>query len=214
LLQAQEDVGRYLDSFQKKYSALKDYTVNVHVHFDIEGFKAPDMQATFFFKAPDQMKFESKKVFFFPKEGGTFNPFFFKKEDFEIKLLERSNDDNKKVIKLKLTPKKSGRGIQGFVLSIDTDRNLIGEMNISSTEGREVKASIEYGQFGGFELPTRMLLRLDIPFNESVEIRDFGQPTEKTKRVTGKVEITYSNYKVNSGLSDKIFKETEPSISR
>jgi len=31
--------------------------------------------------------------------------------------------------------------------------------------------------------------------------------------VTGTIEITYLNYKVNSGLSDKIFKETESSIS-
>ena len=103
---------------------------------------------------------------------------------------------------------------QDFILTIDTDHNLIREMNTSSFEGREVKASIEYGKFSDFELPTRIELRLDIPFNESTEIKDFGQPTQKTKRVTGRVEITYANYKVNSGLSDKIFNETEPPLSR
>jgi outer membrane lipoprotein-sorting protein len=40
------------------------------------------------------------------------------------------------------------------------------------------------------------------------EFIPFG-PGSKTKQVTGKVEITYSNYQVNSGLSDEIFKETE-----
>ncbi len=212
-IQAQEQATRYLDSLERKYSTLKDYTADVHVHFDMEGFKAPDMQAKLYFKTPDKMKVESKKVFFFPKEGGFFNFFMFKKEDFEIKLLERLTYDSRQVVKLKLTPKKPKRDIQDFVLTVDIDRNLVREMNISSFEGREVKASIEYGQFSDFDLPTRIELRLDIPFNESREIREFGQSAERTKRVTGKVEITYSNYKVNSGLSDKIFKETEPSMS-
>ena len=212
-IQAQEQATRYLDSLERKYSTLKDYTVNINVHFDMEEFKAPDMQGKLYFKTPDKMKIESKKVFFLPKEGGFFNPFMFKKEDFEIKLLERSTYDGRQAVKLKLTPNQPKRNIQGFVLTIDTDRNLIREMNISSLEGREVKASIEYRQFSDFDLPTRIELWLDIPFNESREIREFGQSAERTKRVTGKVEITYSNYKVNSGLSDKIFKETEPSMS-
>jgi hypothetical protein len=77
-----------------------------------------------------------------------------------------------------------------------------------------VKALIEYGHFGDFNLPTRIELHLDVPFNESREIRDFGQPAQPAKRVTGRVEITYSNYKVNSGLSDQIFKETDSSKLR
>jgi len=213
-IQAQEDATRYLDALGRKYSGLKDYTVDVHVHFDIEGFKAPDMQAKLYFKTPDKMKIESKRVFFLPKEGGYFNPFMFKKEEFEIRLLERLTYDSRKAVKLKLTPKKMKGTTQDFVLTIDTDYNLIREMNISSFEGREVKALIEYDKFNDFELPKRIELQLDIPFNESREIKDFGQSTQKTKRVTGKVEITYSNYKVNSGLSDEIFKETESSISR
>ena len=213
-IQAQEQATRYLDSVERKYSALKDYTAEVNVHFDMEGFKAPDMQAKLYFKTPDKMKIESKRVFFFPKEGGYFNPFMFKKEDFEIKLLERLTYGSGNAVKLKLTPNKPKRNIQDFILTIDTDRNLIREMNMSSFEGREVKARIEYGKFNDFELPTHIELQLDIPFNESTEIKDFGQSAQKTKRVTGRVEITYSNYKVNVGLHNDIFKETESPVPR
>jgi outer membrane lipoprotein-sorting protein len=211
---AQGDATRYLDSLERKYATLKDYTADVHVHFDLEGFKAPDMQARLYFKIPDKIKIESKKIFFLPKEGSYFNPFMFKKEDFEIKLLEYLTYSGRQAVKLKLTPKKPKRDIRDFVLTLDTDRNLIREMDISSFEGREVKATIEYGQFRDFELPTRIELHLDISFNESREIKDFGQPAEKPKRVTGNVEITYSNYKVNSGLRDEMFKETEPPVWR
>jgi len=209
LIQAQEEGARSLDALQKKYSGLKDYTVDVNVHFDIEGFKAPDMQAKLYCKPPDRMKIESKRIFFLPKEGGTFNPSMFNKEDFEVKFLERLTVEGRNAVKLRLTPKKKKRNGQDFILTVDTDRNLIREMNVSSFEGREVKALIEYGRFSDFDLPTRIELRLDVPFSESREMRDFGQSAQPAKRVTGRVEITYSNYKVNTGLSDEIFKETK-----
>jgi len=214
VIQAQEDAARTLDALQKKYSSLKDYTVDINVHFDIEGFKAPDMQAKLYCKPPDRMKIESKRIFFLPKEGGTFNPSMFNREDFEVKFLERLMYEGRNAIKVKLTPKKKKRNGQDFILTVDTDRNLIREMNISSFEGREVKALIEYGHFSDIDLPTRIELHLDVPFSESKEIRDFGQSAQPAKRITGRAEITYSNYKVNSGLSDKIFNETDSSKLR
>jgi len=214
LLQAQEEGARSLDALQKKYSGLKDYTVDVNVHFDIEGFKAPDMQAKLYCKPPDRMKIESKRIFFLPKEGGTFNPSMFNKEDFEVKFLERLTVEGRNAVKLRLTPKKKKRNGQDFILTVDTDRNLIREMNVSSFDGREVKALIEYGHFSDFDLPTRIELHLDVPFSESREMRDFGQSAQPAKRVTGRVEITYSNYRVNVGLSDEIFKETESLLPR
>ena len=206
-IEAQEDAFRYLESIEKKYAGLRDYTAEVMVHFDIETFKAPDMEAKLYYKAPDKMKVESKRVFFFPKEGGYFNPSLFKKEDYEIKFLERSTDDGRKAVKLKLTPKKAKRNIQYFVLTVDTDRSLIREMEMTQSDGREVKAVIGYGKFDGFELPTHIQLKLDIPSYETEGVKEFDQLIQKPKQVTGTIEITYSNYKVNSGLSDEFFKE-------
>jgi outer membrane lipoprotein-sorting protein len=215
LLVAQDEGARILDALQKKYSAVKDYTVDVNVHFDVEGFKAPDMQAKLYCKPPDRMKIESKRIFFLPKEGGIFNPSLFNKEDFEVRFLERLTYEGRDAVKLKLTPKKrKPNAPQDFILTVDTDRNLVREMNTSSFDGREVKALIEYGHFSDFDLPTRIELHLDLQFNESREIKDFGPSAQPAKRVTGRVEITYSNYKVNTGLSDEIFKETGSSKLR
>ncbi len=215
LLQALDDGGRILDGLQKKYAGLKDYTVDVNVHFDVEGFKAPDMQAKLYCKPPDRMKIESKRIFFLPKEGGTFNPLMFNKEDFDVKFLERLTVEGRNGVKLKLTPKRrKPNAPQDFILTVDTDRNLIKEMAISSPDGREVKASMEYGRFSDFDLPTRIELHLDMQFNESREFKDFGPPSQPAKRVTGRVEITYSNYKINGGIPDQIFDEKDASKPR
>jgi outer membrane lipoprotein-sorting protein len=214
LLQAQEEPARILDALQKKYSGLKDYTVDVNIHFDVEGFKAPDMQAKLYFKPPDRMKIESKRIFFLPKEGGTFNPFMFNREDFEVKILERLTYEGRNAINLKLTPKKRKLNAQDYMLTVDTDHNLIREMHASSSDGREVKALIEYGHFGDFDLPTHIELHLNVQFNESMETRDFGPSSQPPKRVTGRVDITYTNYKINVGLGDQIFNDADSSNLR
>ena len=208
----QEDVAQYLDALERKYSGLKDYTVEVKVHFDMEGFKAPDMEGKLYFKAPDKMEVESKKVFFLPKEGGYFNPYMFKKEAFDIRLLEYITYDDRKAVKLKLIPKDPKKVKQGFVLILDIESHQIREFHTSSEE-REVNGVIKYGKFKEFDLPTDIELHLDLQFNESFEMREFGQSPPKAKRMTGKVKITYSNYKVNLGLNDKIFKEMKSPVS-
>jgi len=203
-IRADEEAVRYLDAIEKKYSGLKDYIADVNVHFDIETFKTPDMQAKLYFKAPDKMKVESRGVFFFPREGGYFNPALFKKEDFEIRVLEPVAE-GKKDIKLKIVPKKKEKMGQEFILLIDRNDNLVREIHTSQFDGRETKAKIEYGRFGSFELPRYILLALDFPSVEPSERRGFGPFEQKSERVTGTIEITYTNYKVNTGLKDEIF---------
>ena len=204
-IRADEEAVRYLDAIEKKYSELKDYTADVNVHFDMETFKTPDMKAKLYFKAPDKMKVESKGIFFFPREGGYFNPGLFKKDDFEIKILEPAAD-GKREIKLKIVPRKKEKMGREFVLVIDRNDSLVREIQTSQFDGRETKAKIEYGRVGSFELPRYILLTLDLPSVEPNEKRGIGPFEQKPERVTGTIEITYANYKVNTGLKDEIFK--------
>ncbi len=205
-VQAQEDALRYLDAVEKKYSGVKDYTADVNVHFDIEALKAPDMRAKLYFKTPDKIKLDSKRIFFFPKEGGFFNPFQFNKKNFDAILLEHLTYDGRKAVRLRLIPVDMGASNRGFVLTIDIERSLIREMRVSPSEGRQIIAVIDYGTFGGFDLPVHIELQLDMPSAEPNGAKEF-QLEQGGRRIHGKVEITYSDYKVNSGLSDEIFKE-------
>jgi outer membrane lipoprotein-sorting protein len=208
-IQAQEEVTRTLDTIEKKYSDLKDYSVDVNVHFDMESLKAPDMQAKLYYKAPDKMKVDSKKIFFFPKEGGYFNPSLFKKKDFEVTLLERLTYKGEKSVKLKLIPKEASRYRQIIIVTIDIEQNLIKEIEISPSDLRKIKTIIEYGTFYHFDLPIQIEVHLEMASSEPNGTKEFPISGQKAKRIAGKVEITYSNYKVNSDLSDEIFKETE-----
>jgi hypothetical protein len=93
-----------------------------------------------------------------------------------------------------------------FILLIDRKDNLVKEIYTSQFDGRETQAKIEYGRYGSFELPRYILLTLDLPSVDPNEKRGFGPVEQKSERVTGTIEITYANYKVNTGLNDEIFK--------
>jgi len=208
-LQAQGDAARHLEALGKKYSGLKDYVVDVTIHFDIETFKAPDLKARLYYKVPDKMKVESKKVLFFPREGGYFNPSLFNRDEFTVLFVENTTYGGKKAVKLRLIPKKAKRDIQDLVLSIDTEQNQVRQVDITQAGGKEIKAELTYGTFDHFDLPTRIRLLLDFPEVEPEMVKGFDTSPRERKRVTGRIEITYSNYKINSGLSDQIFKENE-----
>jgi hypothetical protein len=210
LLQSQENASSYLYALEKKYAGLIDYTADVHVHFDLEALKAPDMQAKLYYKTPDKMKVESKGIFFLPRQGGYFNPSLFKPEDFEVKLLEHLRWEGRNAVKLQLIPKEIKRYGQRFILTVDIEQNLILTINILTIEGREIQATLEYGKFGGFDLPTHIKLQLEVPPTEHNDTKELMPFIQKGKRVSGTIDIAYSNYKVNTGLNDEIFIEHEP----
>jgi outer membrane lipoprotein-sorting protein len=210
--QGQQEAIRILAALEKKYAGLVDYTADIQVHFDIETFRAPDLQAKLLYKVPDKMRIESKRVVFFPRDGGYFNPAQFKQEDYTILPLGYVTYDKRRAVQLRLIPKKIKGATQDMALTVDIGKLLLQEMLLTQTGGKEVRAVFTYGTFGGFELPTFIRLILNLPAAEPGIAQGFGglpPDTEEPKRITGEITITYSNYQVNTGLGDEFFKGTK-----
>jgi hypothetical protein len=94
---------------------------------------------------------------------------------------------------------------------LDADHHLVTEMQTSLFERSEVKTMITRGSFNDFALAMRIELQFDIAFNGSYEIKDIGHLMLE-QNDQAKVKIIYANDRVDSALSDKIFKETESSM--
>jgi outer membrane lipoprotein-sorting protein len=211
--QDQREGLRILAALERKYAELKDYTVDIQVHFAIETFRAPDLQAKLYYKVPDKMHIESKRVVFFPRDGGYFNPAQFGQDAYTVLFLGYVTYDKRKAVQLRLIPRKiKGATTQDMVLTIDTAKLLLQEMLLTQTEGKEVTAVFTYGTFGGFELPTFIRLILNLPAAEPGMAQGFGAIPDggEEKRVQGEITITYANYKVNTALGDELFKKNKP----
>ena len=210
--QDQREGLRILAALERKYAELKDYTVDIQVHFAIETFRAPDLQAKLYYKVPDKMHIESKRVVFFPRDGGYFNPAQFGQDAYTVLFLGYVTYDKRKAVQLRLIPRKIKGATQEMVLTIDTAKLLLQEMLLTQTGGKEVTAVFTYGTFGGFELPTFTRLILNLPAVEPGMAQGFGAIPDggEEKRVSGEITIAYADYKVNTGLGDEFFKKNKP----
>jgi hypothetical protein len=113
-------------------------------------------------------------------------------------------------VQLRLIPKKIKGATQDMVLTIDIGKLLLREMILSQAGGKVIKAEITYGTFSSFELPTVIRLLLDLPAAEPGMAQGFsGLPpdTSEPERIKGEIAISYSNYQVNTGLGDELFKK-------
>jgi len=208
--QTQNEASRYIRNVTAKFDGLKDYSADVRVHMDIENLKAPDMTARVYYKDPDKVKVDSKGLFFMPKEVGVFNPKRFNGDNFEMNVRDTLTYEGHPAVRIELLPKKSNMVGQIMILTIDKKEWLIREFSSAPVPGREVTAKIQYGVFGGFHLPTE----IDVTFNFENADSLQAMPNSGGRfrgGAKGKVGIYYTDYNVNSGLSDSIFLDNQKS---
>lgn len=203
--QGGEEGLHILKALERKYAAIADYSCDLKVHFDIETFRAPDLQARLYYKRPDKIKIDSKRVIFFPREGGFFNPAQFNPEEYTILPLKVLMSEKGKAVELRLIPKKIKGPTQDIVLTIDSSSLLVRQMRLTQSGGKEVTAQITYGVFGSYELPAQIRLLLDLPPAEPA-IPAGPLDAEGAQRVKGEITINYTNYRINIGLRDEDFK--------
>ena len=206
---------RLLEALERKYSGLKDYTCDLQVHFAIETFKAPDLQARLFYKSPDRMRIDSPRVVFFPRDAGYFNPAQFTPKANTVLFLGYVTYNNRKAAQLRLIPKKIQGATQDMVLTIDQEKLLLEELILTQQGGKEVTAVFTYGTFGGFALPTFIRLILNLPAIEPGVAQGLGAIPDsgEERRVKGEIDITYTNYQVNTGLPDELFTKDKSAVN-
>lgn len=203
---AQNNGLKYLENAIARFDGIKDYVVDVKVHLDLEAVKAPDMEAKVYFKKPDKVKIDSKGLFFMPRDVGVINPGKFDPDKFVIEVTDTLTYDGDPAVRLLLTPKKDESGRREIVLTIDKKDSLIREISTAPSPGRTASAKISYGEFDGFMMPVKVDVRLDMG-NMNGQVPELGGRHMRTNQLKGTVEVYYSNYKINTGLSDKIFEK-------
>ncbi len=201
---SQPNTVSYLQNVLNHFSGIKDYTVDVRVHFDVRDFQAPDMEATVYYKEPDKVRIKSKGLFILPRQVGLFNPRQFNPNDYDVRLIDTLTLNADPCVRVSLTPKNKRRKDREIILTIDKKDWLVREISTPPSQGKNVTARITYGSFNGFELPSEMNVDIDVN-NANVNIPEIGRDHKPMNSISGSVQIYYSNYEINTGLSDKIF---------
>lgn len=195
----------YLEKAIHQFDGIQDYSVDVKVHFDMEAAQVPDMEAKVYFKAPDKVKIDSKGLFMLPKAVGIINPRMFNPDKFEIAVIDTQTYQGDPAVRLTLVSKEDMVGGRNIVLTIDRKDWVIVEMVTEPYPGRQASARITYGDFDGFRMPVKIHVRLDI--GNLDRIAPHGHRVPRLSELNGTVDVYYSDYKINTGLPDKIFEK-------
>jgi len=207
-----KDPYAILNKVKGNFAKIKDYKAEVSIKVNMEYLKVPDMKATMYFKQPNKSKLDSKEFAMLPKQAFNFSPTALLDKDFNAIYVKQDKIDGRLMHVIKVIPNSDSSIIILSTLWIDAEKNLVRKVESTARRGGSTQIDLTYDNNFQYPLPKTILFSLDVPKlqyfqdprNKKIETeKKSGQKT--TER--GSVSITYSNYKVNSGLSDDIFKE-------
>ena len=202
-----------LENVKKEFEKIEDYQVNVTIKVDVEFLKMPEREATIFYKKPDKFHIDSENFALLPKSGLNSSPLGFMNYDYKAYYIREDTLHEAITSVIKVIPLEVSADVILSTLWIDTQRNII--LKVESTRKPQGTFFIDFEYLKtkkGFWLPSSMIFSFTIDrslfpgkLNKDQNSESGKSKEDSAKKETGYVYLTYSNYKVNIGLSDEIF---------
>lgn len=205
---AQDDVSRILANVRKEFNKIEDYSASLHAVVNVPGVKAPPMDATVYFKQPDKVHVEAKGFAMLPRDVVAFQPSMFQEDLFDAVIQGIEKIDGITCTKVKLLAKSDTVRLQRIIMFIDTKKSLIMKMSFDPSQGGSGEVFFRYVLIAGkYFLPLTISLTMNTPALPQIKKFQNRAPKEQPKPSSARVDLTYSHYKVNTGIPDSIFKE-------
>jgi|WetSurMetagenome_2_1015567.scaffolds.fasta_scaffold29654_3 outer membrane lipoprotein-sorting protein len=209
---AQKPTGEeVLRNAEQNFHDVKDYTVTLDIVADIERVKVPPMHATMYFKQPEKVHFDSKGFVFLPREGMGVQ-FGQLTQRYAVDSVGRETADGVVQYRLVLHPRDEKAVIRRMFMWVDGKRWTPERLLIPQADGRAVEAAFTYQQIDRFWLPRELVVSFSTPEKDTTAAAPNTNPFMRSLPAgprgntrTGKITVRYSEYRVNTGLSDSLF---------
>lgn len=211
-----QDMTALVMKVKAKLDQVNDYEADGRMKTDVAFIKAPIGKVKVFFKKPN--KFRLKKdggISLLPKGGVSVNMnSVFATTDFVALAAGDAVVGGVKTKVVKLLPTNENSDIVLTTMYID-EANLVIKKAVTTTrENGTYEIEMSYGQFINYGLPDKVIFSFNtkdykLPKGITLEFDDNEKQlseADKLKNKKGRVEITYTNYVINKGVSDAMFK--------
>ncbi len=211
-----QDMTALVMKVKAKLDLVKDYEAEGKMKTDVSFIKAPIGKVHVYFKKPNLFKLKKDGgISLLPKGGVTVNMnTVFATTDFVALAAGEAlvGGVNTKVVKL--LPSNENNDIVLTTMYIDEPNLLVMKMVTTTKENGTYDIQMSYGQFAKYGLPDKVVFSFNtkdykLPKGITLEFEDEAKPiseAQKMKNKKGRVEITYTNYAVNKGINDAVFK--------
>lgn len=199
-----------------KLDLVNDYEADGKMKTDVAFIKAPVGKVKVYFKKPN--KFRLKKdggISLLPKGGVSVNMnSLVTTSDFIALAAGEAMVGGTKTKIVKLLPANENSDIVLTTMYIDEANLLVKKAVTSTKENGTYEIEMSYGKFAQYGLPDKVVFAFNtkdykLPKGITLEFDDDEKQlteAEKIKNRKGRVEITYTNYLINKGIADSVFK--------
>jgi outer membrane lipoprotein-sorting protein len=207
---ADEILAKAVQGFEE----VNDFSAAIDAEVNMERVQIPKMHADLFFKKPDKVHFSSKGFLLVPREGIALNPSVLK-EHYLTTSAVNDTIDGKMHFKLLLAAKDAKTRLRALSIWVDPLHWTIAKIETIPYEGRTLAMLFTYEcQQGKYWLPSKLIVSFASESDKAQKdpASSMDNQFENAQRSlprSGKVTVVYSNYKINIGLSDELFKKKE-----
>ena len=199
-----------------KLDKVNDYVGKGKMKTNVVFMKAPEASIKVYFKKPDKLRVNNESgISFIPKGSVNINlNSIFLDGTAAFDMIDLGKEAGSGLRIIKLLPKDDDADVVLSTLYIDEAQQLIRKSKTTTRENGSYELEMTYGKYAAYGLADKIVLSFNtkdykLPKGVSFDYND-GSDKKKTddklKNKKGKVEISYSNYTINKGVPDSVFK--------
>ena len=204
-----------ISKVKARLDKVNDYEARGKMKTNVVFIKAPIATVKVYYKKPNKLRINNESgISFIPKGSVNINlgNIFVSNAGFDIIDMGKENKTNLRIIKL--LPKEENSEVVLSTLYIDETQSLIKKAKTTTKENGTYELEMSYGKYGEYGLADKVIFTFNtkdykLPKGITFDYDDGGkkeQNSGKMKDKKGRVEITYSNYTINKGVPDAVFK--------
>jgi outer membrane lipoprotein-sorting protein len=199
-----------------KLDQVNDYEADGRMKTDVAFIKAPIGKVKIYFKKPN--KFRLRKdggISLLPKGGVSVNmSSIVTTDEFVALAAGEATVAGVKTKVVKMLPVNENSDVVLTTMYIDEVNLLVRKAVTTTKENGTYEIEMTYGKFANFGLPDKVTFSFNtknykLPKGLTLEFDDNEKPLteeQKLKNKKGRVEIVYTNYAINKGIADSVFK--------
>ena len=210
-----QDINTVVQKAKAKIETVNDYEASGRMKTNVAFLKVPVANVKVYFKKPNRLKVKSEKgISFIPKGAVNINMSNITGTNKFTVIdggVEKLNGQTLRVARL--LPDDDNSDMVLSTIYIDETTNLIMKARTTTKDNGTYELEMSYGKFASYGLPDKIVFSFNtkdyrLPKGVTFDFDDGTStpPTEHVKTRKGRAEIIFSDYIINRGVSDAVFK--------
>lgn len=204
-----------IEKVQARLEQIDDYRVTARVNVDIPNLRMPNKKLTIFYKSPDKLSVKTSGFAIVPKIGFLPSVKDLIAENVDIIHKNTLREDGTTLYILDITPKELSVETTATIW-VNGQRWTVEKVLLQVKNAGESVMNFYYLQVDSFWLPESTVVYLNmehgIPHMNRPTVENPVGTIDRRSRnrsgpVSGKVLITFEDYRINKGLDDSLFED-------